>query len=183
MLEADSLAQVLRRARLSAVPIRREDGMSGESRSLPSRPSLRYLKLEAKRRLSAGEFRALHEAQLAVQVEIGGVQIFATAAAFAELGLAGLVLAGSRPDTPMWTLARGWADLDRAVVLETSHRFPAYGITQRITATTVLRLVADGRVGLDDPANDHRIPLHRRGRPPGARAPPDERLVVPGPLA
>jgi hypothetical protein len=41
------------------------------------------------------------------------------------------------------------------VVLETSHRFPAYGITQRITATTVLRLVADGRVGLDDPANDH----------------------------
>lgn len=92
--------------------------MSGESRSLPSRPSLRYLKLEAKRRLSAGEFRALHEAQLAVQVEIGGVQIFATAAAFAELGLAGLVLAGSRPDTPMWTLARGWADLDRAVVLE-----------------------------------------------------------------
>ena len=171
MLEADSLAQVLRRARLSAVPIRREDGMSGESRSLPSRPSLRYLKLEAKRRLSAGEFRALHEAQLAVQVEIGGVQIFATAAAFAELGLASLVLAGSRPDTPMWTLARGWADLDRAVVLETSHRFPAYGITQRITATTVLRLVADGRVGLDDPANDHRIPLHRRGRPPGARAP------------
>ena len=92
--------------------------MSGESRSLPSRPSLRYLKLEAKRRLSAGEFRALHEAQLAVQVEIGGVQIFATAAAFAELGLASLVLAGSRPDTPMWTLARGWADLDRAVVLE-----------------------------------------------------------------
>lgn len=43
--------------------------MSGESRSLPSRPSLRYLKLEAKRRLSAGEFRALHEAQLAIARE------------------------------------------------------------------------------------------------------------------
>lgn len=46
------------------------------------------------------------ETPLAARVQIGGVQIFATAAAFAELGLAGLVLAGSRPDTPMWTLAR-----------------------------------------------------------------------------
>lgn len=39
--------------------------MPGESRSLPDRPSLRHLKLEAKRRLAAGEFATLHDAQVA----------------------------------------------------------------------------------------------------------------------
>jgi hypothetical protein len=42
-----------------------------QSRSLPDRPSLRYLKLEARRRRSAGEFSALHEAQLAIAREHG----------------------------------------------------------------------------------------------------------------
>jgi hypothetical protein len=41
------------------------------ARSLPDRPNLRYLKLEAKRRLSAGEFPALYEAQLALAREHG----------------------------------------------------------------------------------------------------------------
>jgi CubicO group peptidase (beta-lactamase class C family) len=45
--------------------------MSGGSRSLPLRPSLRYLKLEAKRRLAAGEFTSLHEAQAAIAREHG----------------------------------------------------------------------------------------------------------------
>ena len=45
--------------------------MPGEPRSLPSRPSLRYLKLEAKRRLAAGEFAALHDAQAAIAWEHG----------------------------------------------------------------------------------------------------------------
>jgi hypothetical protein len=40
-------------------------------RPLPGRPSLRYLKLEAKRRLSAGEFRTLHDAQVAIAREHG----------------------------------------------------------------------------------------------------------------
>lgn len=75
--------------------------------------------------------------------------------AFAELGLVGLALAAGAPHTPVWTAARGWADLDRGEVLETSHRFPAYAITMLVTSTAVLRLVADGRVALDDPANDH----------------------------
>ena len=35
--------------------------MPGGSRSLPVRPSLRFLKLEAKRRLAAGEFATLHD--------------------------------------------------------------------------------------------------------------------------
>jgi len=45
--------------------------MSGGSRSLPDRPSLRYLKLAAKRRLAAGEFATLHDAQTAVAREHG----------------------------------------------------------------------------------------------------------------
>jgi CubicO group peptidase (beta-lactamase class C family) len=40
-------------------------------RELPDRPSLRHLKLEAKRRLAAGEFTTLHDAQLAVAREHG----------------------------------------------------------------------------------------------------------------
>jgi CubicO group peptidase (beta-lactamase class C family) len=75
--------------------------------------------------------------------------------AFAELGLAGLVLAGGGPGTVAWVIARGWADLDRAEVLGTGHRFPAPGVTVLVTATAVLRLVADGRLGLDTSANDH----------------------------
>jgi hypothetical protein len=43
----------------------------GELRELPQSPSLRHLKLEAKRRLAAGEFPNLHDAQLAVAREHG----------------------------------------------------------------------------------------------------------------
>ena len=82
------------------------------------------------------------------------------AEAFTELGLPGLVLAGcgpagARPDGPAWMLARGWADLDSASLLDTGHRFPVYFVTHLFTAMAVLRLVADGRVGLDTPANDY----------------------------
>jgi CubicO group peptidase (beta-lactamase class C family) len=270
--------------------------MPGGPRPLPSRPSLRYLKLEAKRRLAAGEFAALHDAQAAIarehgvpswaalrqlicdqpqqeshalaqvrwviarfrdagepgwtapgddelrlhfddqflsevpaglliaaitsvaadlreepivigqtplsaHVQIGGLGVFAAAEAdpphrltglqapatgrpvtdprvaapppartlgevpaemagvadeaFAELGLAALVLAGGGPGTSVWMAARGWADLDRGEILDTRHRFPALGIAALVTATAVLRLIADGSVGLDVPANDY----------------------------
>ncbi len=81
--------------------------------------------------------------------------------AFAELGLAALVLAGgtrqggTRQDASFWVLAQGWADLDREQALDPGHRFPAPGVTALVTTTAVLRLVAEGRVGLDHPANDH----------------------------
>jgi CubicO group peptidase (beta-lactamase class C family) len=45
--------------------------VSGQRRELPSHASLRYLKLEAKRRLADGEFTALHQAQLAIATEHG----------------------------------------------------------------------------------------------------------------
>ena len=57
------------------------------------------------------------------------------------------------PDAPGWILARGWADLDQERALRPDHRFPAYSITKLITAVAVLRLVADGAVQLDAPAN------------------------------
>ena len=45
--------------------------MSDQPRAFPDQPSLRYLKVEAKRRLSAGEFATLHEAQHAIAREHG----------------------------------------------------------------------------------------------------------------
>lgn len=45
--------------------------MSDQTRELPDQPNLRFLKLEAKRRLAAGEFATLHDAQLAVAREHG----------------------------------------------------------------------------------------------------------------
>jgi len=266
-----------------------------DQRSLPDRPSLRYLKLEAKRRLHAGEFAALYLAQLAIarehgqpswaalkrliasreaarshvlahlrwvisrfsdagepgwaapgeaelrdhfaesflshlppaeltaglarlagelrqelivygatplsaRVRLGGLDIVAAAAAepphpliaaqlfpvgsrvtdprtaepptratgpvpdvaadaadaaLDDLGLPGLVLGGGAADTAPWTIAAGWADLDRGEILTAGHRFPVYQLTALITATVVLRLVADGRAGLDDPANGY----------------------------
>jgi CubicO group peptidase (beta-lactamase class C family) len=271
--------------------------MPDASRSLPSRPSLRYLQLEARRRRAAGEFPALHDAQSAIareygqpswaalrelisdpppqqdgpalaqlqwviarfrdagspgwappgdgelrehfddrylavlpagelitliagvaadlredltvlgqvpleaHVRVGGLEVFASAGAdppyrltglqavpapgriadprvaappaartdgavpagltgiadesFAELGLAALALAGGAPAGPGWVIAQGWADLDRGEILGTGHRFPASGATALVTATAVLRLVADGALALDARANDH----------------------------
>jgi CubicO group peptidase (beta-lactamase class C family) len=271
--------------------------MPGGSRSLPGRPSLRHLKLEAKRRLAAGEFPTLHDAQVAIareyglptwaalkqrineqaeqeshaldqlrwviarfsgaeepdwpapdddelgqhfserflaaipparlveaiarmaadlrgemevirqaplqaQVRLGDLEYIAAveaeppyrltglrglplgrrvrdprvadpapartrgevpaeapaiaAAAQADLGLVALLLAGGDQKTPQeWVLAQGWADLDRAEALDPGHRFPAPGVTALVTTTAVLRLVADGRIRLDDPANGH----------------------------
>lgn len=270
--------------------------MPGGPRPLPSRPSLRYLKLEAKRRLAAGEFPTLHHAQAAiaseygqqswaglkqyisgqpqreshalpqlrwliarfkdsdeqawtapgehelrqhfsdevlglipvgelvsaitsiaadlreefavvdqaslwVHVRIAGTDLFAGAEAelphrltavqriprggritdprvaspapartlgdvpadvpgfadwvFGELGLTGLILAGGGPGIRAWTVAKGWANLERGEILDTGHRFPGLGIAALVTVTAVLRLVADGRFALDSPANDH----------------------------
>ncbi|MGD0246531.1 MAG: serine hydrolase domain-containing protein [Streptosporangiaceae bacterium] len=73
---------------------------------------------------------------------------------FGELGLPALGLASGGGDGSPWALARGWADLDRGEALSTAHRFPVYTITMLITATAVLRLVADGRVDLDGAVGD-----------------------------
>jgi CubicO group peptidase (beta-lactamase class C family) len=77
------------------------------------------------------------------------------ARAHAELGLAGLALAAADAEGAVWTLAHGWSCLDPVEPLTTRHRFPACAVTTLVTVTAVLRLVADGRVGLTDPADRH----------------------------
>ena len=75
--------------------------------------------------------------------------------AFAALGPAGLVIAGGDPGRPAWAVAEGWANLERAEILDADHLLPASGLASLVTATAVLCLVADGRFALDTPANDH----------------------------
>jgi CubicO group peptidase (beta-lactamase class C family) len=76
--------------------------------------------------------------------------------AFTSLGVPGLVTAGQRgPTAAGWVAACGWADLETGEVLSPGHRFPVTGITAILTAVAVLRLVADGQAGLDDPAGRH----------------------------
>jgi CubicO group peptidase (beta-lactamase class C family) len=102
--------------------------------------------------------------------EVAGGVVGLAEEACAELGLPALVLAGGEPGRAPWVVAIGWANLgganlgganlggtdpDRAEPLEAGHRFSVPGVTALVTATAVLRLVADGRVGLDTPANDH----------------------------
>ena len=80
------------------------------------------------------------------------------ARACAELGLPALLLAGGEPGRPPWAVATGHAnldraDLDRAEPLQPGHRFPVPGVTGLVTGTAVLRLAAEGRLELDEPAN------------------------------
>ena len=73
--------------------------------------------------------------------------------AIARLGLPGISLAGRTAGGPGWAAATGWADLDRAEPLLPGHLFPVYQITMIVTAVALLRLVASGRLGLDERAN------------------------------
>jgi CubicO group peptidase (beta-lactamase class C family) len=75
--------------------------------------------------------------------------------AFSQLGLVGLSLAGGEPGRPTWVITKGYADLDRTEALDAGRRFAAPGVTALVTATAVLRLVAEGRLGLDAAANDY----------------------------
>ena len=78
--------------------------------------------------------------------------------AYVELGLVGLTAAGdwdSGPAGEVWACSRGWADLERNVPLDPSHRFPALTTTTLVTCTAVLCLVAEGVLALDDPVNRH----------------------------
>ena len=75
---------------------------------------------------------------------------------FGEYGLVALAFAGQEGEgLAPWALSTGWADLERDEILTTGHRFPVYQVATLVTATAVLRLVADRRIGLDDAANDH----------------------------
>ena len=97
--------------------------------------------------------------------EMAGGVVGLAEEACADLGLPALVLAGGEPGRAPWVVAIGYANLgganlggadpDRAEPVEVGHRFSVPGVTALVTATAVLRLVAEGRLGLDAPANDH----------------------------
>lgn len=82
--------------------------MSEQPRALPHRPSLRYLKLEAKRRLSAGEFPTLDQAQLAIAREHGQpswttLKQTIDAASQATAQLVWVISRFATADSPEWT--------------------------------------------------------------------------------
>ncbi len=74
--------------------------------------------------------------------------------AYAELGPAALIIAGGDAGRPAWAVGRGWANLERSEPLDPGHLLPASGLAALVTVTAVLRLAAEGRFGLDRPAND-----------------------------
>ena len=82
--------------------------MEPEPRSLPNRPSLRHLKLEAKRRQMAREFASLHEAQLAIATEYG----LPSWAALKTLVVAQTIPSGHALAQLRWLIAR-FADAGR----------------------------------------------------------------------
>jgi hypothetical protein len=94
--------------------------VSGQ-RALPEQASLRHLKLEAKRRLAAGEFPTLHAAQLAVAREHGQPSWSALKSAVEESGPAG----GRAVTQLRWIVGRfrdaaedGWTAPDAAELRE-----------------------------------------------------------------
>lgn len=56
---------------------------------------------------------------------------------------------------PFFSRAYGWADLEGDVAMTTSHLFRIASHSKTFTATLVLQLVDQGRLGLDDPVGTH----------------------------
>jgi hypothetical protein len=89
-------------------------------RPLPERPSLRFAKIEAKRRVAAGEFPALHAAQAAIAREYGLSSWAAFKQLCAQVGPASYALIQLQ-----WVIARfrdadrpGWRPPDAAEMRE-----------------------------------------------------------------
>ncbi len=68
-----------------------------------------------------------------------------------DAGLPGAGMLVHDPSRGTWAGTRGLADLATRTPLKTCHRFPVGSITKTFTASLVLQLVEQGRLGLDDP--------------------------------
>jgi CubicO group peptidase (beta-lactamase class C family) len=111
--------------------------VSESSRSLPDQPSLRFLKLEARRRLAAGEFPALYEAQLAIAREHG----FSSWTALKQ------VVGGSQPDPDEAVLDHlGWVVSRLARAGQPDWAPPAEQEMAEHFEQSFLDRVADGRL-------------------------------------
>ena len=113
-------------------------------RELPDRPNLRHSKLEAKRRLAAGEFTTLHDAQLAVAREHG----MSSWAAFKERIAATAAEHGPALAQVRWVFDRygeadepGWTAPDRDELSEHLTE-PFLTLVPPETAAAILRSVA-----------------------------------------
>lgn len=72
----------------------------------------------------------------------------------AENAFNGVVMVGRRGRT-RWSRAFGWADVEAKVPLTVDTRFGVGSISKWFTAVTVLKLVEQGRLTLDDPITAH----------------------------
>ena len=70
---------------------------------------------------------------------------------------------------PFFSRAYGWADLERRVPMRTDHLFRIASHSKTFTATLVLQLVEQGRLGLDDPVGSHLPQLDPAGPLAGIR--------------
>ena len=163
-------------------------------RSLPARPSLRHLKLEAKRRLAAGEFATLHDAQAAIAREHGlpswaRLKQSCAPDSQALIHLRWIVDRFSGADRPGWT-PPGEDELRQHFDDRFLAAIPARGLIEAIarmaaelrTGLVVIRqapLEAQPRPGSPDLRRSHQPRGHRRvprRRPPAHLA---RRLITP----
>ncbi|MBE9098296.1 serine hydrolase [Vacuolonema iberomarrocanum] len=68
-----------------------------------------------------------------------------------ESGFPGMSISVMAPDGSNWTRAQGVSDLENETPLTTDDRFVVGSVTKVFTATAILQLVEEGRLGLDDP--------------------------------
>ncbi len=74
--------------------------------------------------------------------------------AFDESGAPGAI-AGTRTPEYEWTVARGSSDVEAGREIEETDKHSIGSITKTFTATIVLQLVDEGKVGLDEPASKY----------------------------
>ena len=174
------------------------------SRELPDRPSLRYLKLEAKRRLAAGEFPTLHDAQAAIARELGlpnwaALKQACTQDSHAVAQLRWIVARFSGAAEPGWTppgedelrehfsdrmlAAIPPGDLARAIARVAADLRQEYRVIGQAPLVAVVELAGVRYVAEVDPAPPHRLtglrgfPLGERVTDPRVKAPPPVRTL------
>jgi D-alanyl-D-alanine carboxypeptidase len=70
-------------------------------------------------------------------------------------GVVGISMAVYQPQTGMWTGSSGKADLHNDVALQPCNRLRVGSTVKMVTAVTVLMLLEEGKLGLDDKISDY----------------------------
>lgn len=72
-----------------------------------------------------------------------------------ERGLPSVAVAVAKDGEILWEEAFGWADRERRVAASPHTLYSLASISKPITATGIMRLVEEGKIALDRPANDY----------------------------